>query len=149
MGEADLDRVVALERATFAYPWQRRSFRADCSRPGALALVAEAGGVVAGYAVAWLEADEIHVANLAVAPEARRLGVGSTLLAAAVEHGREKGARSCYLEVRESNVGALAFYRRHGFIITGFRRGYYPDGETAAVMERDVEPPASGSGRGR
>ncbi|MFO7675862.1 MAG: ribosomal protein S18-alanine N-acetyltransferase [bacterium] len=140
MCEADLDRVVELERVTFAFPWHRRSFLVDCSRQRALAIVADDGGVVNGYAVVWLEGDELHVANIAVASASRRQGTGSALLAAAVEHGREKGARSCYLEVRETNVGALAFYRRHGFIITGFRRGYYPDGETAVVMERDIEP---------
>ena len=140
MTDADLDRVVELECAIFPVPWHRQFFRVDCRRPGALAIVAEDGETMVGYAVAWLEADELHVANIAVAPSSRRLGVGRTMLAALIEHGRRNGALTCYLEVRRSNTGAQAFYTGHGFIATGARRGYYPGGEDAVIMERDIGP---------
>lgn len=140
MTDADLDRVVELECAIFPFPWHRQFFRVDCRRPGGLAIVAEDEEAVVGYAVAWLEADELHVANIAVAPSGQRKGVGSTLLAALIEHGRRHEARTCYLEVRETNAEARQFYTGRGFIATGVRRGYYPGGEDAVIMERDIGP---------
>lgn len=142
MTEDDLDEVVALERAVFSDPWQRSFFRADLHRPDGLMLVAERDDRVCGYAVAW-GGPETHVANLAVAPDERRQGIGLRLMSEVSEFALRSGAESLYLEVRESNLGAQEFYRRLGFIRTFLRQGYYRDGESAVVMERDLpEAPA-------
>ena len=144
MTEADLDQVIVLETEAFPEPWSRSAFRAALQSRGSCCLVAETAGPpgstgrLAGYAVTWPEESEFHLANIAVRPEARRRGIGSALLATVLEQARCTGAMTLSLEVRETNIGALAFYRRYGLIITGFRRGYYPDGETAAIMEREV-----------
>jgi ribosomal-protein-alanine N-acetyltransferase len=139
MAKEDLDRVVELEQAIFPSPWQRSFFLSDMNRPRSLALVADDGGVVAGYVIAWGE-DEVHVANIAVAPEFRRRGVGLALMRAVEESARNARANSLYLEVRRSNETAQSFYRGLGFVLTYIRQGYYENGEDALVMERDVAP---------
>jgi ribosomal-protein-alanine N-acetyltransferase len=139
MVDDDLDRVLELEHAIFPNPWRRSFFRADIGRQQGLCIVADDGGQVVGYAVAW-GTDEVHLANLAVAPEARRGGVGRTLMAEVLRYAASVGAASVYLEVRVSNAAARSFYAAHGFVPTFTRKGYYENGEDALIMERDVEP---------
>ena len=78
-----------------------------------------------GYALGWVAADEAELANIAVAPPHRRSGVGNRLLESMREAAAALGATRMYLEVRESNEVAQAFYRSRGFAVTGRRREYY------------------------
>lgn len=138
MTEADLDRVMMIETQTFPNPWRRSFFASDIFRPDALCVVAEDSRRVVGYLVAWGR-EEVHIANIAVAPEVRRQGIGTRLMETALEFARHQGADSVYLEVRISNTGAQKFYRRFGFVPTYIRRGYYENGEDAIVMELEIE----------
>ena len=74
-----------------------------------------------------------HIISMAVTPERRRRGVGTSLVKKAIDHCRGKSLR---LEVRVSNVGAQKFYQSLGFILIGRIDRYYQDGEDALVMER-------------
>jgi ribosomal-protein-alanine N-acetyltransferase len=99
-----------------------------------LAWVAENSAGMAGFLVARTAADEMEILNLAVDPGARRQGVGSALLDAALEHGRSAVATRVFLEVRESNEAARRFYERHGFQVIGRRARYYRHPEEDAVL---------------
>ncbi len=137
MTEADLDRVMELEKAIFPHPWRRSFFLSDINRPQGLSLVAEDDGVIFGYAVAW-GTEETHLANLAVSDYERRKGIGSSLLDEVIAFARRSKANSIYLEVRVSNAIARKFYAGRGFVPTYLRKGYYENGEDAVIMERDV-----------
>lgn len=139
MTDDDLDRVMELEDAIFPSPWRRSFFRADLGRQQGLCIVAEESGTVAGYAVAW-GTDEVHLANLAVAPEGRRRGIARELMAEVLRFARLVGAGSVYLEVRVSNTAARAFYSGLGFVPTFTRKGYYENGEDALIMELELDP---------
>ena len=80
-----------------------------------------------------------HIISMAVRPDKRRVGIGTTLVQQAIDHCKGKSLR---LEVRVSNVGAQRFYLNLDFRIKARIEGYYHDGEDAFLMERS----ASGSG---
>jgi [ribosomal protein S18]-alanine N-acetyltransferase len=81
------------------------------------------------------------VMNVAVAPERRREGIASALLRQLLDETRGDARRGYTLEVRVSNVGAIALYERFGFRPKGVRRGYYTDNrEDALIMWRDADP---------
>ena len=146
MTEADLDQVMELERAIFPSPWRRSFFLSDINRPQGLSIVAEDGGVILGYAVAW-GTEETHLANLAVSEDERGKGVGGRLLDEVIAFASRSRAGSMYLEVRVSNTIARKFYAERGFVPTYLRKGYYENGEDAVIMEREVphdakRPPA-------
>ncbi len=123
---ADVEQIVALERASFSDPWTRRSFEALLRDQRVLFAVAVTGaGRVVGYVVAWFVLDEAEVANLAVEGGARGQGVGRALLDTALDEARRNGVRVVYLEVRESNAAARRLYAGRGFVEMGRRRGYY------------------------
>lgn len=137
MRRADLDEVLAIERASFSMPWSRGAFlyEMEQNRVARCVVVREDGRVV-GYICVWEVGDELHVTNIAVHPAARRRGIARTLLGQVMEEGRQRGVRVVVLEVRPSNVEALALYESLGFKVIGRRRGYYYDtGEDALVME--------------
>jgi ribosomal-protein-alanine N-acetyltransferase len=74
--------------------------------------------------------------NIAVDPDRRRAGIGGSVLERLLE--RTEGDSAQYtLEVRQSNLGAIALYERYGFRAAGTRRRYYQDnGEDALIMWR-------------
>ena len=133
-----LVQVVAMEKRSFVDPWSPDALEQELASDSLrLPLVAEAGGKVVGYLMAWKIVDQLHILNIAADPDYRRRGVGTALLRTASDRAAEMGLGEITLEVRESNNEALAFYRRHGFVATGLRRSYYADnGEDAIIMTR-------------
>ena len=92
-----------------------------------------AGGVV-GFATTTRQPDEVHLLDVAVAPAWRRRGIAGALVGWLATRARGDGATAMTLEVRVSNAGGLALYRRLGFADHGVRPGYYQDGEDAVIM---------------
>jgi [ribosomal protein S18]-alanine N-acetyltransferase len=131
----DADAVMAIAaQAPEAATWSKESYVKFACEPGSLALVLEeAAGQIGGFLLGRLAADQAELLNLAVVPTQRRQGAGTALLAKAIQEWRPRGAKSVYLEVRESNTGAIAFYEKHGFAKTGLRKGYYRAPDEAAV----------------
>ena len=117
--------------------WTEAGYREAAGWVGALALVAEAKGRLIGFIVGRQIADEAEILNLAVRRESRRRGEGEALLKTALAGFLERRATRVFLEVRESNETAIAFYAKQGFSKTGRRPGYYRDpAEAAVLMER-------------
>ena len=137
MRPSDLDEVVAIERASFTMPWSRGAFLYEIEQNRvARCLVVREDGHLVGYLCVWEVADELHITNIAVHPEARRRGIGRQLLGEVLTDARRRGLRLVALEVRPSNAEARALYESFGFRVVGRRRGYYYDtGEDALVME--------------
>ena len=125
MTEADLERVLPIERDIYDFPWTRGNFR-DSLRAGYSCWSARSGGELIGYAVMMLAAGEAHLLNLSIAGGRQRSGHGRELLAHLVAVGREHGARVLFLEVRPSNAAGKRLYGGFGFEQIGVRRGYYP-----------------------
>jgi ribosomal-protein-alanine N-acetyltransferase len=147
----DLELVAAIERASFSDPWSVESLASALALPHARFFVAEEsdlerrgrGGAASlvGYVVALLYGEEGEIADLAVAPAARRRGIGGVLLDRVVATALESGVRALYLEVRESNVAGRALYQSRGFDLVGRRRGYYQrPAEDALVLRRTMAP---------
>jgi ribosomal-protein-alanine N-acetyltransferase len=78
-----------------------------------------------GFIVARIAADEMEILNLGVSYRTRRRGIASKLLAASIAEGKRRGASRAFLEVRESDSGARAFYQSQGFQEAGRRKLYY------------------------
>jgi ribosomal-protein-alanine N-acetyltransferase len=123
-----------LREAPEAANWTQASYREWMNSPGAVAFVSEGDGRVTGFIIGRQVSDEAEVLNLAVAPQARRKGQGGALLKRSLDEFRALGAGRVYLEVRESNVTAMAFYAKHGFSQSGRRPKYYRKPEEAAIV---------------
>jgi ribosomal-protein-alanine N-acetyltransferase len=137
--EGELDEVDAIASTAFEAP--QFSAREELRRPWTRCWLAREGPRAASFLIAWHVADELHVLNIATCPDARRRGLATALLAAALEYAGQQRAQLLLLEVRRSNLAALRLYRKLGFTVTRVRRGYYGDnGEDAVEMMLTLDP---------
>lgn len=140
MRRADVTEVFALEQRIFPTPWTQKSYEFELERnPASEQWVIEAGGEegesqVVAYSVCWMLGEEMHIANIAVAPRFRRRGLGRRLLAHVLNRAAEKGLQSATLEVRAGNQAAQALYARFGFVEIGRRLRYYSDNHEDALL---------------
>ena len=136
MADADIDAVMEIERLSFRAPWSRNVFLEELGREWARVDIVrdvETGGVVA-FANYWLVADELHILNVAVHPQARRQGNATRLLAHMVDIARHNSCRCMTLEVRRSNAVAQSLYRRFAFRAVGVRPNYYAEDQEDAIV---------------
>lgn len=138
--EDDLDAVHRLETQSFPAPWRREFFASELQSAGRLNLVARRGGRLIGYVFAMWLYDEMHVNKIAVEESERRGGVALRLMQQCLDFAEMHEVRTVTLEVRESNAPAQAFYRHLDFERLYIRPRYYPDGEAAVVMVKELEP---------
>jgi ribosomal-protein-alanine N-acetyltransferase len=140
MKKEDIGQVLSIEQTSFTMPWSGNLFLSEFRSPLVSTLLVSLSSMehkrtVTGYIVFWLITDEMHILNLAVAPDARRKGIARELVLAGIKHAQAKGARRAFLEVRASNIAAQKLYSSLGFIGTSLRREYYDAPvEDAVVM---------------
>jgi ribosomal-protein-alanine N-acetyltransferase len=134
----DLDGIHRIEEASFPSPWRREFFGTELTAPGRFTIVAKRGGTVVGYLFAMWIFDEMHVNKIAVAESDRRRGIADALMASCFDFARKHDVETIALEVRLSNQGAQDFYTRLDFKSSYLRPRYYPDGEAAVVMVREL-----------
>ena len=124
MRAPDVGDVVAIEHASYQFPWSEGIFR-DCLRVGYICRVATVGRVLMGYGVMSTGAGEAHILNVCVGESFRCRGLGRHLMLALIERAAAVGVREAFLEVRPSNTAAIRLYLSMGFVQLGMRRGYY------------------------
>jgi [ribosomal protein S18]-alanine N-acetyltransferase len=146
MTVADLPAVLDLEFALFGEEaWSREMLMGELAQQPASRyyLVAEDGGMLAGYAGLLAAGEQADVLTIAVATSRWGQGVGSGLLTALLTEARRRGCTEAFLEVRADNERAQRLYQWYGFAQIGIRRGYYqPSGMDAIVMRRNLRVPA-------
>lgn len=137
LAEADVEAVSRIEEESFSMPWSAAAFRDLVNQKGALYLVAEADGEVAGCCGLNVVLEEGDIGNVVVAPSMRGKGIGQAMLAELLRQGEAMGLREFTLEVRISNADAIHVYEKLGFVSEGIRPGFYDlPKEDAMIMWR-------------
>ena len=124
----------------YALPWTWRAprvLRHVCSADSSV-ISARCGGDLAGFAIMRFGTEEAHLDLLAVARSFQRRGVGSSMLRWLESSARVAGISVVHLEVRETNQGGCAFYRRLRYRKVGRVPGYYCGREAALRFARDL-----------
>ncbi len=150
----DLDAIMDIETSTFASDaWSRGTMRAELGGRHGYYLVAEraegaeavegaegqhSDAALAGYAglLAPARSGQADIQTIAVAPDARRHGLGRALMVALLAEARRREVSEVFLEVRADNPSAEALYLSLGFEQIAVRPKYYqPDGVDAHIMK--------------
>jgi len=123
----DPETLAALHAQAFDNPWSARAM-ADLLDSGAFAIAEEDGFILVREG-----GGEAEILTIAVAPHARRKGIGLALIRAAEKELHHHGATSLFLEVAADNEAALALYERAHFEPVAVRPEYYrhSDGKAA------------------
>ena len=140
MTATHIDQIYSIETQSFKTPWPRDFFVDEVTNPDSISFVAIIAGAVAGYLCCRHIIDEAHIGNIAVSPQFRRLGVADALLLHLESVARAVKITALTLEVAEGNIAAQNLYKKHGYIIEGTRKNYYPDiGQDAFIMWKYFE----------
>jgi ribosomal-protein-alanine N-acetyltransferase len=134
----DLPRLVEIaSHSATAAQWNQteylKLFSAD-NQQARTALVVEQAGTAVGFIVARQAADEWEIENIAVTGSARRCGLGTRLLGEFLNLVLQRGGKTVFLEVRESNLAARALYGKWAFLEAGRRKMYYQDPPEDALV---------------
>jgi ribosomal-protein-alanine N-acetyltransferase len=143
MTVAQLEAVMAVESAAYAFPWSRGNFIDSLAAGYPACVLQGAQGELLGYFVAMYGVDEMHLLNITVAPAVQGRGHARQMVDALIALCRTQRAQELWLEVRASNARARAMYLHLGFTQVGTRKGYYPAPfgrrEDAVVMSLRIE----------
>jgi len=134
----DVSAIEPIEQRSMPAPWSRMMFVSEIVKATSVCLGAFVEDALVAYVIVSRYVDAWHVMNLVVAPEHRRQGIATRLLATLFDLTGEDNRRGFTLEVRVSNDAAIELYESLGFRGQGIRRGYYTDNrEDALIMWRD------------
>lgn len=134
MTENDLPQVLELQRELAFQDWNEKQFASEIRASYAYCVVCEDDGKLLGYAIFHLLGPDSELLSIATRTSEQRKGIGSQLLKAGLDKLTESGDQ-CFLEVRDGNAKARAFYKKHGFKLYSVRKKYYSDGEDAALYK--------------
>lgn len=141
MVRSDMPTVTEIEAASFTSPyWTEEEFLYCLRQRNCIGMVAEQGEKVVGFMVYELHKTWIDILNFAVAPHARRSGVGAQMAAKLISKLSSHRRHHITLDIRETNLPAQLFFRAQGFKAVGVSRSYYDDtGEDAFAFAYDLE----------
>lgn len=138
MKKEDILQLAELEKLCFSDPWSVSAFEYELKNPLSVWLVAVEDRLVAGYVGSQTVMDASDMMNIAVAPAFRRQGIAEKLIDMLILQLMERGSNSLTLEVRASNMPAIALYKKLGFTQVGRRPNYYRNPkEDALILRKD------------
>lgn len=139
MTQADVPAIAELEKICFSDPWSENSIASELDNRLSYWLVAEENDKVVGYVGSQSVLDSADMMNVAVDPEYRKQGIGEALVGELLVHLKEKKIISLFLEVRVSNMPAIALYEKLGFTVAGRRPKYYRNPrEDALILRKEL-----------
>lgn len=136
--EKELEQIHNLESIIFEYPWHLFDFNFFYSASSFK--VVKIKSFIIGYAIFRYEKDFknrkniCHLLKIGVHPEFQKMGIGSALIKDMFYNMKKNGSKIVYLEVREGNKNAIAFYEKKGFFKVKLIENYYENQESAFMM---------------
>ncbi len=140
MNEEHVKGIAEIEKLCFSVPWTEEGIREELGNENAHFLSAVSDGKVLGYIGVHEICGEAYIANIAVRPEYRRMGLGEKLISAAADGAEKRNCEFITLEVRKSNAPAIALYEKQGYNIAGERKNFYTDPvENGLIMTKSFK----------
>lgn len=134
MNNSHIKTLAEVETVCFSSPWSAESLTEELENPMAHFLVAQLDEEITGYIGVQEVLGECNITSIAVLPDFRRKGIGQALLSAAEAGAKARSCGFITLEVRKSNVEAIALYEKNGFEIAGERKNFYTKPQENALI---------------
>jgi ribosomal-protein-alanine N-acetyltransferase len=139
MTAKDIPAVMAIEKSSQS-AWLKNQVEAELKTNFGWQFVARQHqtDMITGFIIGTLIADEAEIRKIAVAPSFRKNKIGASLLNYFLTFMKTKGAASCFLEFRRSNLPACNLYKSCGFSQAGTRNKYYKNPTEDAILMAKV-----------
>jgi ribosomal-protein-alanine N-acetyltransferase len=156
MQPVDLDEVLKIESVSHIHPWTKGNFSDSlaaghwgyCVRPQVDQVVSGSyldPKILWAYCILFPAVDELHLLNITVSPQLRKLGIGRRMMSAIEGVSAQQKIPRIILEVRPTNTAAVTLYQTLGYEQIGVRKNYYPvdsgtgKREDALVMAKSIK----------
>ena len=137
----DIESLLVIEQSSHLSPWSHSHFLSSInSGHQTRVLEHQAHQKIVAYCITSTAADEAELLNLTVAAEYRRRGLAQAFLTQVCRHF-DDSIQQCFLEVRVSNLAAIALYQSLDFHEIACRPNYYRSGqqrEDALIMAKQL-----------
>ena len=140
LGVKHLNACINLDQKSLKGLWTKSQWEKELTDPKriCLGIVELETKKLIGLCSAWLVIDELHITSIAVHPIHQRKGLGKFLLSNLIKRSSTLQTNQIYLEVRDSNEPAKAFYKSMGFKTIGIRSNFYKDGSDALLLTKEI-----------
>ncbi len=141
---ADAPELHAIETASFTHDrLSSRALSRHLRSDSADVFAARLGCEIVGYCLLFYRAGTTlaRLYSIAITPAARGKGAGRRLLESCERAARRRGCDRLRLEVRETNLPAIALYEKLGYRRIGRLQTYYQDGASALRLEKRLVSP--------
>ena len=137
--EKDLFIISKLERKLFIEPWDYEQFLFELvANPMANLMVFEKNRQVIGYFDYWFSGESVEIATIGVSSDFQNQGIGEKMLKYVEKEAKANYIHFLTLEVRVSNESGIALYKKCGFKVETIKKKYYPNGEDAYYMIKEL-----------
>jgi ribosomal-protein-alanine N-acetyltransferase len=136
---ADIPAMMAMaSQSPTAAQWPIEQYQQaiHAQQPRRIALVSEESNLIVAFLIARSVIHEWELENIVTAPAVRGRGLASQILNEFVAIAKREKSESIFLEVREYNLSARAFYEKWAFEKSGRRINYYSDPKEDAIVYR-------------
>lgn len=141
----DLPQVMEIENLCFLHPYKEKDLIYEINEnPVSNVWVIEYSNKslglkqIVGFVDYWVTFDSGTICQIAVHPDIQRSGIGTIMMEEVKKDAYAKRVKTLTLEVRKSNIKAINFYQKHGFVVSHKKEGYYSNGEDAIYMILEV-----------
>ena len=144
LGEQHLDACIDLDQKSLNGLWSRSEWEKELSNPIRICLgvIELETNKLLGLCSAWLIVDELYITSIAVHPAHQRKGLGKLLITDLIKRSNSFKTNHIYLEVKDTNESAKAFYKSMGFKMERNRSNFYKDGSDALIFTKQLNKKA-------
>jgi len=150
----DIREIIQIQSECRLSSWSEKDYIEELKRSDSIALTAKQEEIVIGFLVGRLimylnnnsksnnlnSQNEADIYNIGVKPKHRRKGIGNLLLNEFKKTANRMNINTIWLEVRETNLSAIEFYKNNGFHVVYSRKNFYTfPTENAFIMKTDSE----------
>ena len=141
LGILDLNSCLDLDQESFQGLWTKSQWEKELSDPKriCIGIVELQSKKLLGLCSAWLIIDELHLTYIAVHPLHQRKGLGKFLISDLIKRSKSLRTNQIYLEVKDTNEPAKAFYKAMDFKTIGNRPNFYKDGSNAIILKKTIK----------
>lgn len=143
-----IDEILQIQAETGLSVWSKKDYVAETEKKDSIfKIVRDANGKIIGFALVRLLVgdsndafDSSEILNIAVRNSFQNTGIGQLIFDEILNELNEKNIKEIWLEVRESNLKAIAFYQKNKFVKKFERKNYYTNPtENALILHRSID----------
>ena len=136
----DMNEVLSIEQGSFEYPWTEEEFICCLRIRNCIGTVATIDKKIVGFMIYELHKSMLRILNFAVAPEARRNGIGRQMVQRLVDKLFQQRRTHLIAEIRETNLFGQLFFSACGFNAVDVLRNHYEDSNEDCYVMRYCLP---------